>query len=401
MRRVAGPLVAIAAIAAACSSTAPEPVAVTAAQTTTVPSTTVPLEEAGATTTTIESRPIFEDGPLGEECPSRIVVQIDGQASVVHGPLLHLLGDEVTVDLDQQSLAAPLVRADGTPESVTLEVRFGGPAVGFRAPVELLGADDAITMVETGIVDVAAAALSDTAVTAVLSLTDTSHHMIMWDPQTYPDVDGFEGLRGADVSIRHVTGERFIEFLVARGVLDSTQLIDGFFGEPAAFVADGGVSAQQGDALVDPFLYPTLTQWGRPIASELASVVGWDSYDDVLAVRSSELEDLTPCLGRLVPIVQDALVAYAENPTPTNELLATWRVAFNPLTRATLDRLDAGAAASIELGVVSVGSDATVGSFDLDRLDTFLDAADAALGIEPVPMENLVTNDFIALDRSL
>lgn len=361
----------------------------------TAPSTTIAAEFTEVATT-VPERERFADGPLADVCPATVVVQIDDLPSVEHGPLFRLLGAEPSVDGAGQVVSGPVRRADGTEEDVILEIRAGGPAVGFRSPVEVMATDASIAFAEAATEQIVQSADQFPTI-GVVTLTDTSHQMLMWDPSTYPEAESIADIAATGAEIRHLPDEAFVEFLVEQGVLDAADLSDDFFGEPAAFVAAGGTLVQQGDALVEPFLFPSLPQWAAPIDYALAADSGWTSYDDSLVVTPEFATEQRQCLGRLVPVVQQAIVAYVDDPSPTNELMASIRELFNPLTRSAPELLDQGVAEAVATGTFANGSDGVVGSFDLDRVATF---ADAIGGSRPANGE-LVTNDFVDLDVTL
>lgn len=358
--------------------------------------------EVSTTTVAEETEPEreFVDGPLGDVCPEQVVIQLDDAPSVEHGPLYRLLGPDAEIDETGATVAASLQRADGTAEDVRLELRSGGPAVGFRDPIELLVGDPSITLAVASTSDVVSATDALAAV-SVLALTDRSHDVIVWDPATHPDVDGISALASTGVEIRYTPSEPFVRFLEASGVLDGATLVDTYLGEPAAFVAADGRIAQQGDALVDPDLFVSLPQWGREVAYGFAADDGWASYDDTLVVRGDEHEDLAACLDLFVPVVQDAMLAHLADPTPANSVISVVRARLNPLTRTSVDLLDAGVErgrADAVLGGGVVAGDDAVGAFDTERLSDFVaDLADV-LGV-PVPeVDDIVTNAHVVAD---
>lgn len=364
--------------------------------TTTTSAVTTIAAEFTEIATTVPERESFADGPLADVCPETIVVQINDLPSVEHGALFRLLGSDPVVDDAGQIVTAPLVRVDGTAEAVVLEIRAGGPAAEFRAPIDVMAADESITLAEASTAEAAGLASAFPTV-GVITLTDISHQMLMWDPATYPEVTSIDELAVTGAEILHITGERFINFLVDRGNLTAENLTDGFFGEPAAFVTAGGALAQQGDALVEPFLFPALPQWAAPINFALAADAGWDSYDDSLIVRPEFAAANRQCLGRLVPVIQESMVAYSLDSAPTNQLMASIRELFNPLTRAAPELLEQGAAAATSTGIFGGGPDGVVGSFDMERANTFVDL----IGDGSISAEELMTNDFIDLEVAL
>lgn len=335
-------------------------------------------------------RPV--DGPLVEVCPSTIVVQTTGQPGVPFGPLHLLTGPEAVVD--EGAVSGAFTRPDGTVEDITFVVRSGGPVTGFQDAIDVASADDTITLVHTS----TAAMLrryADSPMVAVAALTDRSSEAVIVDPATYPDVTNLDDVADAGIEIQHFTDSPAFEFLGSAGPLSPDQLVDGFDGGPAAFVAANGTLAQQGDLLVDPALFASLPQWSRPVVAMPLSDAGWADHDDVLAVRANDVDDLDECLARVVPVVQQAIVAYVDDPSPTNALIARARLASDPLSRVTVGLLDAGAAEAVDLGVIGNGVDDTVGDVDTVRLTGFLSRLADVLGVGDVPIDELVDDSFI------
>lgn len=350
-----------------------------------------PLTSAVEATTTVAR---IADGPLADECPATIAVQLGGLPDPAMGPLFSLLGPDPEIDVENQTVTAPLVRPDGTIEGVMLELRSGGPAVGFRSPLSLLTADEGLFLAQVSTADALRDAESNPSL-AIVTLTDRSRDAIIVDPATYPDVTTLDGVRDAGIEVRHRTDALVIEYLVATGVLAPEQLVDGFDGEPASFVQSGGTIAQQGDLLVEPVLFPALTQWARPVTAIPASASGWAVYDDALVARQGDVDESATCLGRLVPVVQRSLVAYVDDPGPTNQLMASLRTSFAPLSRLTADLMTAGVDEGRRLDVFVGGAGQTAGSFDRERLDSFLPELAEALEVEPLAVDELVTDEFL------
>lgn len=332
------------------------------------------------------------DGPLAEVCPSTVVIQSTGEPGVPLGPFHLLTGPDAVVEAGVVS--GSFTRPDGTVDDITLEVRGGGPATGFQDAVTVAASDDSITFVHTSI----SAMLrrhGETPMVAVAALTDRSHVAVLVDPLTYPGVADLDDVVAAGIEIRHFTDAPAFEFLASTGALSAGQLVDGFDGGPATFVAAGGTIAQQGDLLVDPALFASLPQWSRPVTAISLGDAGWDDHDDVLAVPAEALDDLSECLARVVPIVQQAIGAYVAEPSPTNVLMAQARAASDPLSRVTAEFLDVGAEEAVALGVLGEGVDDTVGDVDTDRLGPFLPELATALGVGDVPIDELIDSSFI------
>lgn len=392
LRRGVGLLgAAVFALGAGCSAT-DDPIS--SDDTVVVPETVTEEFSASTIAPATSTIPPIDDGPLAGECPQQIAIQTASLPGPDVGPLYALLGDDREVDVETQTVTAPLVRTDGTFEDVELQLRSGGPAVGFRSPLSLLSSDQGLLLAQVSTA-VATRDAADAPSLGVVSLTDRSRDSIIVDPATYPGVESMEAVRDARIEVRHVTDEPFIAFLTATGTLSSDQLEPGFDGEPAAFVQSDGAIAQQGDLLVEPVLLPALPQWGRPVTAVDAASEGWAVHDDALVARPSNIQDLRTCFGRLVPVIQSAIAAYLDDSASTNALMSDLRSRFAPLNRLTPDLMDAGVAAGAASGVFGDGANSTVGDFDLDRLESFLPELAGVFGVESIAADELMTNEFI------
>ena len=337
--------------------------------------------------------PGYVDGPLAEVCPSSLVVQTSGLPEATMGPLYALLGAAPVVDVEQQRTTAPLTRPDGTVEDVTLEVRSGGPAVSFRSPIAVMAEDPDVVM---GLTSLSAAvdARSVLEATGVVTLTERSGAAVVFDPATYPDIETFDDIRAAAVEVHHVTDAPVVDYLRAVGALDEAQLVGGFDGEPAAFVAAQGAIAQVGDVTVDGALLPAVPQWARPVATLAAAEAGWEDFDELLMAASDDERLSDECLGRLVRVVQLAIDDYVADPAPTIELMANLRTQFNPLNRITAPVMTAGFELAIENGVFSRSADPT-GATHPATLDAFLNELTGALGVGALAPDDVVSDRFI------
>ncbi|MFK8022370.1 MAG: hypothetical protein AB8G26_00290 [Ilumatobacter sp.] len=394
--RTATGVAALAVVAVAgCSSADADPDITVASEPPPEPEREVVLDQDDSsftetpTTTMVAPR---VDGPLAEVCPSTIVVQTTDRLSVQIGSLVALLGDQPAIG--DGTISGPVTRADGTVEEVTLELRIGGPSSGFRDALTVAASDETITLMHTSTAEMVRRHAEFPTV-AVAALTESSRQSVLVDPATYPSAESIADVEELGIEVRHFTASPVYEFLGATGALSPDQLVGGFDGEPAGFVAAQGAIAQQGDILLDPAIFEALPQWGRPIEALPVSEAGWADHDDVIAVRADELDELAPCMNRLIPVIQRAIISYAEAPGDANVALAAARAAFDPLSRVTVEVLDDAEVRAGELGVVGNGDDSTIGDLDLDRLDPFLDELAGALGVDAVAVDVLATNEFV------
>jgi hypothetical protein len=342
--------------------------------------------------------PDGDDGQAVEglaACPNPIVFQTDWFPEPEHGALYHLTGGEGAIDPDTGRFSGPL-RAD---PSITVEIRAGGPYIGFQQTVALMATDPDIFLgyVNT---DEAIQNYDQFPTTAVVAPLDINPQIIMWDPETY-DIDGWEDVRGTGAVIAHFAGATYTEYLVGAGLVDEDQLDGTYDGSPARFIAEDGALIQQGFATQEPYNYEhVFEEWGRPVEFLLIHDSGYEIYQGPLAILDENLDDdARTCLAALVPIIQQSIVDFQNDPGPTNEMLVR-----------IVDELDSfwvlsddGVANTVrmmdELDIVGNGPDGTVGNFDLERVSEVIAIIREQVPSISVPdgltAEDLVTNEFI------
>jgi hypothetical protein len=353
-------------------------------------------------------------GPTGEigstdlaaaGCPDTVVIQTDWNPEAEHGGVYQLLGDDTEIDAGSKSVRGTLVDSEGESTGVEVEIRAGGPAIGFQAVSAQMYSDDAITL---GYVDTdEAIQLSDSEATVgVLAQLEKSPQMIMWDPETYPDVDEIADLADTDATVRYFEGSAYMDYLVGAGLLREDQLDGSYDGTPAAFVASGGADAQQGYASAEPFIYENeVDAWGKPVEYQLVHDAGFQVYASSLSVRADQMEGLSGCLTELVPLMQQADLDYLADPSGVNELIVQLVEEYDTGWQYSAEVAEYSAETMAELGISGNGDNDTHGDFDMDRMQTLIEqttpifteqGSPPAEGLTP---EDVVTNQFI--DMSL
>ncbi|WP_026145907.1 hypothetical protein [Nocardioides sp. Iso805N] len=348
---------------------------------------------------------------LSGVCPSTVVVQTDWNPEADHGHLYQMLGPNPTIDSNKKSVTGDLY-ANGQSTGVKLEIRAGGPAIGYSTVSAQMYQDKSITMgyVST---DEAVEFSGKLPTTAVFAENDKSPMVVMWDPAKYLNVTDIKSLgtalKKSGGVVRYFSGAAYMEHLIGAGYL-SKDVTDGSYdGTPAKFVTDQGKSAQQGFATAEPYIYQhEVKAWGKPVKYQLIADTGWNPYPETMSVRTGDLQKLTPCLQKLVPVMQQADVDYFKNPTPTNDLIDKLVKSYN--NGWTYDA-QVGQFAADQMKTLQIASDGTdgyVGDLDASRVQQFMDVAvpifdktkDAGVkaGLKP---EDLFTNQFLDKKISL
>jgi hypothetical protein len=193
------------------------------------------------------------DGVLAGVCPDVVKIQTDWNPEAEHGWVYELVGDEPTIDAGNFSVTGPLM-ASGVDTGVDVQILTGGPAIGFQTVTSQLYQDDSILLgyvyTDEGIQNSA-----EFPTVAVMAGMEKNPQMLMWDPETYPDIETIEDLGTEGVLVRYFGGAAYMDYFTQSGILSSDQVDGSYDGTPALFVADQGASAQQGFGSAEPYIY--------------------------------------------------------------------------------------------------------------------------------------------------
>ena len=345
---------------------------------------------------------------LSGVCPATVTIQTDWNPEADHGHLYQLLGPNPVINADKKSVSGDLF-ASGKSTGVKVEIRSGGPAIGFSTVSSELYKDKGITLgyVST---DEAVQLSATLPTTAVFAENDISPQMIMWDPATYPKVKTIKDLAATLKAnggvVRYFQGAAYMGYLQGSGILPAAQTDGAYDGSPAKFVTAKGKDGQQGFATAEPYIYQNeVSAWGKPLSFQLIHDTGYPIYPEAMSVRSADLSKLSPCLKKLVPVLQQADVDYISKPAATNKLVADLVMAFNNGWVYSEKVADFGVSQMKKLKIASNGSNAYVGDFDETRVQKVIDidtplftASGSApkVGVKPA---DLFTNEF--LDKSI
>jgi hypothetical protein len=339
-------------------------------------------------------------GPLDltGACPATVVLQQDWQPEAEHGSMYSLVGPDYTIDADAKSVTGSLV-TQGVDTGVDVEVRPGGPNVGFQPVPALMYLDEAITLGAVTTDDGIAAAAGQPTV-AVASQMTVSPQILMWDPESHPGMTTIREIAATGVPVV-TSGDIIPALLASQGIMQPAQTDTGYEGTPARFVSDPTI-LQQGFATAEPYVYQNeIAEWGRPVGFEPLAKYGFSVYPEPLAVRADRLEQLRPCLEKLVPIMQRSQIDYLADPGPTNRLIVELVEAYQTGWTYSQGVADFSAKAQVEQGFVTNDPASGVfGQIDPARMEqivaTFGPILQSQGTITTVPdPASLYTNEFI------
>jgi hypothetical protein len=339
---------------------------------------------------------------LAGVCPETVVIQTDWNPEAEHGWLYEMIGEDANIDAGSGSVSGALVTSGGAETGVQIEIRSGGPLIGFQTVTSQMYQDDSILLgfvyTDEGIQNSA-----EFPTVAVMSGMEKNPQMIMWDPATYPDITSIADIGEAGVLVRYFGGAAYMDYFTQTGILSESQVDGSYDGTPAGFLADQGESAQQGFGSAEPYVYQNeVADWeGKPVAYDYINDAGWENYGESIAVRADALEENSACLELLIPLIQQSTVDYVNDPAETNALIIETVNAFDngwvyneDVAAYAVDTMKAD-------GLLGNGPDGTIGNFDLDRVTGLIALAIPvyeSLGQTPkegLTAEDVVTNQFI------
>jgi len=333
-------------------------------------------------------------------CPDPIVVQKDWQPESEHGFLYNLVGTGYKVDTDKKRVTGPLV-AQGRDTGVDIQIRTGGPAVGFQPVPAVMYTDQSIHLGYVA-TDEAVQFAAKQPTTAVFAQMDISPLAIIWDPQTHPEFNTIVDIGQTDTQVLYTEGLSYMEFLVGSGILRRSQLNGSYTGSPDLFIASRGKAALQGFATSEPYLYQNeIPQWKKPLKFQLVNDAGYPVYFSSMSIRAGDNAKLAPCLKKLVPILQRSQVDFVKNPAHGIDVILDLVQQYKTGWVYRKGLAEYSAKAMVDLNIVGNGPDDTLGNFDMTRVQRVIEIMTPILTAQKKPAkeglkpEDIVTNEFI------
>ena len=340
-------------------------------------------------------------------CPSTIVVQTSWDPSAESfGALYALLSQNPQIDAKGKRVTAPLTTAAGKDTGVKLELRAGGPAIGFEKATTQLYADRDIHLAIPNATDEVIQLSKTQPSLAVLALVDIDPQLILWDPKRHPDWNIIADIGQTNATVLYFGGDTYMEYLIGSGILKKNQVDGSFDGSPARFVAEKGDVAQSGYATSDPYVLQNTPEWGRAVKFQLVYDTGYPNYGSLLSIRARDKDRLAPCLKKLVPIVQQSQVDVHSKPDVQDRLIKqTLQIAdaYDSKNPYTTDSAKFALSQETHLGLAGNGSpsDGVIGNFDMKRVQRMIEITGPIFAAQRKPIkdglkpEDVVTNEFI------
>jgi hypothetical protein len=331
-------------------------------------------------------------------CPDTIVFQTNWWPEPDHGLFYQLVGPNGTIDTNKNTYSGPLGNT-----GVNVEVRAGGPALGFQSVTALEYQDDSILLGMMGTDEQIGSSATQPTV-AVLAWYAKNPQIFFWgnpewDFQSVADI----GKNGATVLV--FSQAPFVDVLQGKGALTKDQVDTSYTGDPSRFVAADGNIVSQGFVTSEPYIYEhEVNGWMKPVKFLLLDK-DVPIYQDTLGIRADKLDANRACLQRLVPLLQRAAIDYVHNPGPINAVITDYTSKIKGGTQIS----QAGGADAVQRmlsqGVVANGTDGVYGSYDMAKVQAMIDEFGpiyTARGKAPkagLKPSDVVNNDF--LDKSI
>lgn len=338
-------------------------------------------------------------------CPANIRIQTDDVPGVEWGFLYSLLDPEDVDILNAGTVVKSPLLVDGQPTGVNLTILTGDAFDGVSANVDLY--DDENLLLAAVDTDVAILDAVRYPTVGLFAPTLRDARIIYWDAEVYKNLRSIEQIgktldpEAVDLmSILAAPNDLFYDFMVGDEGLGPEQALPEYDGTIQSFLDAAGAVAQQGDLLVDPYLLE-LPETGltNPYGFQLIDNAGYHR-DTLLSTRPQSLVRYADCFTVLIPVLQQALADYLDDPDATNDLLVDLSAKLGH-PQLTAELVEYGFETMIEQRFAGNGRDDAIGDVNLGRLHELFDGAIPAWEALDISVpdgrdaDDLATNQFI------
>lgn len=333
------------------------------------------------------------DVDLASVCPNPVVIQTGWFPAADRAFFYGFVESGGDIDGSAGVYRAPS-KAD---PALQVEIRAGGPLVGFQQGNALLYTDTDILIADQNL-DAMLAASKDYPTVAILSPYDKFPQILSWNPEEL-DVSSIDDIRTSGATVVVAENAVYADALAGLGLLDEGQIDKSYDGSPARFVASNGDFVQQGFSTSDPFVYEQqLEAWGKPIEYIYVNDAGYPVYGTLASTRPELVESEADCFSALVPAMQRAYAEFLAAPDETLALIGELSTAYNNPSNLTPEALQY-AVDNMRNELIERGN--TLGDMDPARVQEVIDLAtpillDRGAAVdEAITAEGLATNQFI------
>jgi len=335
-------------------------------------------------------------------CPDTVVIQTDWFPESEYGHLYQLLGPNYKIDKKKKVLSGPLV-ASGQDTGVKVEIRTGGPAIGYQTVSAQMYADKSITLGQVNSDEAIQNSKSQPTI-AVVAPLEISPLMILWGTKAHPDFNTIADIGQTDTKILYYQTDAYAQYLIGAGLVRASQMDGSYDGTPSRFVTSGGTIANAGFATSEPYIFKNELpkgQTGFDTNLQLINDTGYPMYSEALSIRAEDKDKLAPCLKKLVPIIQQSSVDFITNPAATNKLVIDAVGTLHDFWTYSPGMADYAVNTLKTLGLVGNGPDKTLGNIQDSRIQRMIEILtpiyaaqhkEIKAGLKP---SDLYTNEYI------
>ena len=343
--------------------------------------------DTAATDTTVATATATEVS-LADVCPTTIVIQTDWFPESEHGGLYQLMGDDAVASKDTGAAVGSLM-VNGQPTGVNLEIRAGGPFLESPVVTEMYQ-DNAITFGYVG-TDVAITRYTDAPTLAVFNALNINPQVLLWDATKHPEAKTIADAAKTIQSFYVYGDPAWMRYFAAQGLIQKDQVDSNYKGNLLLSTED---AAHQGFATSEPYKYANLESGVITTGYQLIHDAGWNSYAQNLAIRKDRLEELRPCLEKIVPIFQQAQLDYIADPTRANAIILTTVATYDSWWTQSEGDVANGAASQKDMGIVGNGETPTFGDLEEARVNDFIAKATPILREQGLEIADIAASDI-------
>jgi hypothetical protein len=334
-------------------------------------------------------------------CPDTVVIQTDWFPESEYGMLYQLLGPGYTVDTKKKRLSGPLV-ASGQDTGVKVEIRTGGPAIGFQQVSAQMYADKSITLGQVSTDEAIQNSVKQPTL-AVLAPLEISPIMIMWSKDKHPDFNTIADIGQTDTKILYYQTDTYMQYLLGAGLVRPSQVDGSYDGTLGRWVQSDGTIANAGFATSEPYIAKAELK-GKSYPNtdlQLINDTGYPMYGQALTIRPEDKEKLGPCLQKLVPIMQKATVDFISNPGPTNQIVIDAVKKIKDFWTYSPGMAEYAVQTLKDRGLIANGPNKTLGDMQVERVRRMVDILTPIFAAQRKPVksglkpEDLFTNEYI------
>lgn len=343
--------------------------------------------------------------PLADVCPSPFIIQKDWLAQAEQGPLYQLIGSGG--DMTSGQYTGPLGST-----GIDLTILEGGGGLGMgdgetAYSALYMGNSKAGVTPHLGYQELDNALIFSKRfpVVGVMAPLDIAPTVLLWDKATYPD--GFKSIADLKTFAESGKGKIYVSttkrtfglYLVEQGV-PADVFVEGYRGDGENFVTNNGTWLNQGFVTSEVYKFEHGNNWGKPIGYLNMNDLGYRNYTGMLSVATARMEELAPCLAKLVPLLQQATADYAKDPAEANKVIVDFNTAGHAASwwKTAPELMAYAAKTMVDTGIIGNGPNATIGDFDMDRVAEMLKLVKPRFDERADPdvkPDQVVTNRFI------